>query len=301
MDLMAYLVNVPYWALEVEAEYYIITSSKILSDLPIIHPKTLESTLSVLNKEGFIHTKLVKSPLWNCKHKVRSIKLTEKGKEYNNTLTLPNTDKEVTRLKKALNISESKNKVLNEKNQALELLLANMELPKEEKTITIKETKPNYTPDKDLVTFIEDTSQAFRKTGEAICNFVPTWRKEVEFNINSYGKLSAKVDNNNEKQVKNGSVINYFWTWLFVNQHRIGHTVNFKKRPDFQELKRRYIGVKLTIGKEVVVLSDLIWTDKGIVIEVKNKVKKVKIIHPHTKKINHYTIEECERLMLELC
>jgi regulator of replication initiation timing len=301
MDLMAYLVNVPYWALEVEAEYYIITSSKILSDLPIFHPKTLESAISVLNKEGFIHTKLVKSPLWNCKHKVRSIKLTEKGKEYNNTLTLPNADKEVSRLKKALKISELENKVLKDRNEELKSLLENMEIPSEETALEIKETKKNYSPDKDLVTFIEDTSKAFRKTGEAICNFVPTWRKEVEFNINSYGKLSAKVDNNNEKQVKNGSVINYFWTWLFLNQHRIGHTIDFKKRPDFQELKRRYMGRKLTIGEEAFVLSDLILTDKGIVIEVENKVKKVKFINSHTKEINHYTIEECERLIVALC
>jgi hypothetical protein len=42
-----------------------------------------------------------------------------------------------------------------------------------------------------------------------------------------------------------------------------------------------------TWRKEVVVLSDLILTDKGIVIEVENKVKKVKFINSHTKEINH--------------
>jgi len=40
-DLMAYLVNVTKWAMEVDG-YFIITTKKIISDLPQIGRKTLE-------------------------------------------------------------------------------------------------------------------------------------------------------------------------------------------------------------------------------------------------------------------
>lgn len=304
MDLMAYLVNVPFWATQVEKDYYVITSKKILSDLPHLHEKTLEATLKALKEGGFIDSKLVDMPTWGNRHKVRAIKLTHKAKTYNDKLVLPSQDEEVIKLKKALKTSE-------EENKRLEKLLANVEVSNAEKTTKISETmalalskddanKPQYTPNKDLVDFIEKTSKTFAKTGEALCNFVPTWAKESVFNINSYGKLSIKIDKNTEKQIKEASQINHFWLWLFENQHRVGYCIDFKKTLDFEGLKQRYIGRKLKIGKESFRLSDLLLTKEGIAIEVQKEDKKMKLRNPQTKKTNYYTVEECESLILGL-
>jgi hypothetical protein len=292
MDLMAYLVNVPFWAKEVEKDYFVITSNKILADLPHIHPKTLEATLKILKDEEFIHTKLVDMPTWNCKNKVRAIKLTYKSQTYIDKLILPSQDKEVIRLKKALKVSE-------EKNKALEALLANIEVPSEEKPLKKEEKKHHYTPDKDLITFIEDTSKTFAKTGENICNCVPNWTKEAVFNINSYAKLSIKIDNN-EKQIREASQINHFWLWLFTNQHRVGNCIDLNKKLDFEGLKERYLKKTLQIDEKSFILSDLILSEDGIAIEVQRGEMKTKLRNPKTKETNYYTVEECERLILGL-
>jgi len=42
-DLMAYLVNVPYWATKVDG-YFVITTSKIMTDLPMMGEKTIEAS-----------------------------------------------------------------------------------------------------------------------------------------------------------------------------------------------------------------------------------------------------------------
>ena len=304
MDLMAYLVNVPFWATQVEADYYVITSKKILSDLPHLHEKTLEATLKALKEGGFIESKLVDMPTWGNRHKVRAIKLTHKAKTYNDKLILPSQDAEVIRLKKALKASE-------EENKRLEKLLANVEVSNVENTSNISETmalasskndanKPQYTPNKDLVDFIEKTSRDFAKTGQNICNFVPSWAKESIFNINSYGKLSIKIDQNTEKQIKEASQINTFWLWLFENQHRVGDCIDFNKKLDFKGLKQRYIGTKLKIAKEIFRLSNLLSTKDGIAIEVGRGDKRMKLRNPQSKQTNYYTVEDCESLILGL-
>jgi hypothetical protein len=294
MDLMAYLVNVPYWAIEIESDYYVLTSNKILLDLPHLHIKTLEATLKALKDGGFIQTKLVKVAIWTSANKMRAIKLTEKGREYNNKLILPSKNEEVIKLKKALKISEAEKAVLKK-------LLANMEVSKTDESVKTKEVMPNYTPNKNLIKFIEDTSKTFAKTGESICNFVPTWTKEAVFNINSYGKLSIKIDNNNEKQIKKASEINIFWLWLFVNQHRVGHCIDFNKKLDFKGLKERYLGLEIKIGEESYRLSNFLLRDEGIAIEVEKGEKRMELRSPQSKVTNYYTLEECERLVLGLC
>jgi hypothetical protein len=215
MDLMAYLVNVPYWAIEIESDYYVLTSSKILLDLPHLHIKTLEATLKVLKDGGFIQTKLVKVTTWTSANKMRAIKLTEKGKEYNNKLILPNQNEKVIKLEKALKISEAE-------KAELKKTLEKREVSKTDESVKPKQKIPHYTPNTNLIKFIEDTSKTFAKTGENICNSVPNWKKEVLFNINSYGKLSIRIDQNSEKQVKEATQLTLFWLWLFTNQHRVG-------------------------------------------------------------------------------
>lgn len=57
-DLMAYLVNVYYWAISVDG-YFVINTSKIKSDLPKMSEKTIEASLKILKDLGLIHSKIL--------------------------------------------------------------------------------------------------------------------------------------------------------------------------------------------------------------------------------------------------
>ena len=61
-DLMAYMVNVSYWADCVDG-YYVITTSKILSDLPLMGEKTFQASFKVLKEKGLIESKIVEVKL----------------------------------------------------------------------------------------------------------------------------------------------------------------------------------------------------------------------------------------------
>ncbi len=57
-DLMAYLVNLTYWSISVD-DYSVITTSKVMSDLPKMGLKTFEASLKALKGLGLIECKIV--------------------------------------------------------------------------------------------------------------------------------------------------------------------------------------------------------------------------------------------------
>jgi len=77
-DLMAYLINVPYWAIKVDG-YFVIATSKIISDLPSMGKKTIEASFKVLKDLGLIRTKMVKVTKFKNIPTLRAIYITEKG------------------------------------------------------------------------------------------------------------------------------------------------------------------------------------------------------------------------------
>ena len=291
MDLMAYLVNVPFWALAVGDDFYVITSNKIISDIPYFTTKTLEFLFKALEDKKLIERKLVKVEEWKGSHQVRSIRLTEAGKLYNDHLVLPTKNKEFAELKKEYKELKTQKEALEKK---LEEVLANVSFSEEE-----KEPK-KYKTNQDLSTFIKETTRDFAITGEAICNCVPKWVDSALFYINSYNKLSIKQNNEEEKQIKDASKIHAFWLWLFENQDRIGECIDLSKPLDLAEVKRKYIGVQIEINGQEAEVYNFVSGKEGVAIEVKKDKQIIRLVDMRDKSKKFYPLELCEKMILGL-
>jgi len=291
MDLMAYLVNIPFWALAVGDDFYVITSNKIISDIPYFTSKTLEFLFKALEDKKLIERKLVKVEEWKGSHQVRSVRLTEAGKLYNDHLVLPTKNKEFAELKKEYKELKTQKEALEKK---LEEVLANVSFSEEE-----KEPK-KYKTNQDLSTFIKETTRDFAITGEAICNCVPKWVDSALFYINSYNKLSIKQNNEEEKQIKDASKIHAFWLWLFENQDRIGECIDLSKPLDLAEVKRKYIGVQIEINGQEAEVYNFVSGKEGVAIEVKKDKQIIRLVDMRDKSKKFYPLELCEKMILGL-
>ena len=301
-DLMAYLVNVTYWAMELAHGYYPITTNKVLSDLPALKLKTFEASLKRLKDLNLIATKLVVIDEWHHSHKVRAIQLSDEAKLYNSHLNLPPQDDIHKALRKEIKALKIENEALTEKNIRLEEIMQTLDIPKEDDAKKFQRTHKipiNYSPNTDLVSFIEHIKKTFIKTGDPICNFIPNWEKETTFYINSYGKLSSLPKNGKEKQVKDASEINDFWLHLFANQNKVGKLIDFSKPLDLAELKSRYIGAKIVINSKELTISDFIEEGEFIHIEIIKEGKRNRLINSETKEVAVFTIGLCEEMMLQ--
>ncbi len=291
MDLMAYLVNIPFWALAVGDDFYVITSNKIISDIPYFTTKTLEFLFKVLEDKKLIERKLVKVEKWKGIHQVRSIRLTQAGKLYNDHLILPTKNEEFAQLKKENKKLKSEKEALEKK---LEEVLANVSFSEEE-----KEPK-KYKTNQDLSDFIKETTKDFAITGEPICNCVPKWADSALFYINSYNKLSMKQNNEEEKQIKDASKIHAFWLWLFENQDRIGECIDLSKPLDLEELKRKYIGVQIEINGQEAEIYNFVSGKDGVAIEVKKDKQIIRLMDARDKSKKFYPLALCEKMILGL-
>ena len=252
MDLMAYIVNASYWAICVNG-YFILTTSKIMSDLPQMGIKTIEANLKALKDLQLIKTTIVEVKEWNGKPRLRGVQLTTYGKEYNNHYITSMDDRERKELKDKIKKLEAHNKELEDKQKELEEALANLQIP-EEKTEEKAETKEEKTElkltlsnilelseeEKNLTTFMKEVKKKYQELSTPICNCVPTWQKEVEFYINTYNKVAIKLPNGEFKQVKDPKKIKDFWEHIYTNPMNIGRVIDFSKPLNYSELMNRY-------------------------------------------------------------
>jgi len=246
MDLMAYIANASYWAMNVDG-YFILATSKIMSDLPQIGLKTIEANLKALKDLKLITTKIVEVKNWRGKPHLRGVKLTTYGQEYNNHYITSMEDKERKELK-------DKIKKLEAKNRELEEALANLQIPQDQTTPTnivkLSEEEEKFT------NFIDDVSKKYQKLSKPICNCVPTWQKEIEFFINSYNKLTIKLKTGEFKQLKDPNKIKSFWEYLYKNPINIGRVIDFSKPINYSELVNRYRFTTIKWGKDRATIVD---------------------------------------------
>jgi len=284
-DLMAYLVNVTYWATYVEG-YYVIATKKVMSDLPCLGEKTFEASLKVLKEFGLIESKIVEVTSWRGKPKLRAIRLTYKGKEYNAKLILPTQDKKVKRLEKEL-------------KEALEKLSLSEERVQSEKSDTIKQEERVTLPKKEKFdSFIQESTEHFGRTSRPICNFVPSYNRETTFYINSYNKLSIITQNNELKQLKNPKTVQEFWQWLYLNPQRIGDKIDFSQTPTLKELKQRYLNRRIEINGIGLHIVDFVEAGGGVKLKVKEKsgIERF-IVNFETQKEMIFGLERCSQII----
>jgi len=290
-DLMAYMVNVPYWADSVDG-YFVITTSKILSDLPHLGLKNFEPAFKALKDLGLIESKIVKVTHWTGKPKLRAIKLTKKGKEYESNMILPSQDEKVKRLEK--------------EKQELQETIDRLMIEKEESNKNSeKETEPkpiSKLPKKDeIAEFIQKNIKYFGATSRPICNFVPNYQKETTFYINSYGKLSTVTQDNEAKQIFNPKTVYEFWQWLYLNPQRVGDEIDFSTTPTPKELKQRFINRTIKLKELVCTISDFVESEDGIKVEIKEEDgAKRFLLNAETKEAMVFEPEYCQKVILEV-
>ena len=297
-DLMAYMVNVTYWA-DVVDGYYVIATLKILSDLQNLGKKNFEISLRALKEKGLIQTKIVEVRRWRGKPKIRGIRLTEKGKLYHSNMVLPSQEPKVRELeKKNQELQETIDRLMLEKTEKIEK-------PQEE----IQEPKPKPAPKSTpqppktvkIDTFIQEMRQHFGLNSQPICNFVPNFHKETTFYINSYNKLSIITPENDFQQIRNPQAINEFWQWLYQNPQRIGNKIDFSKKPTTQELKDRFVGRSIKIMGNNQTISNIIEVKNGVKINIIDSSKKeMTLISSETQKDMILEKEHCQRVILKI-
>lgn len=287
-DLMAYLVNVTHWAMNIEG-YFVIATSKIMSDLPAMGQKTIEANLKVLKDLELIECKIVEVTEWRGKPKLRGVKLTQKGKEYNAKLVLPSQDKRVKELEKKI-------KTLEDTIKSLSVSESEDLSPKEE--ARLKPSVPSMPTLEAIEIFVDDVTKRFSKTAQPICNAVPQWEKETTFYINSYNKLSIITAQKEHKQLKNPLEINHFWQWLFTHNHRMGDTIDFNKTPSIKALETRFLNQTVIIGKKEEKIYEFVPCKDGVKIKVKNDKGKVRfIVDSHTGKEMVFSLKKCQEML----
>ena len=291
-DLMAYLANIPYWSINING-YFVIATSKIMSDLPAMGQKTIEASLKVLKDLELIECTLVKVTQWRGKPMIRGVKLTKKGKEYNSSLVLPSQDKEVIRLKK-------EKKELQEIIDNMRVEIAE-KTPKETLKARLKPSIPSVPSLFNIESFIDKVTSRFGKNSQPICNAVPKWDKETTFYINSYNKLSIVTSDKKAKQLKNPLEIAQFWKWLSTHSERIGEVIDFKKTPTIKALEKHFLNKTVKIGKNQEKISAFVKVKNGVKIKVESRDKKIRFITDsltHKEKIFEY--KTCQEVMFAL-
>jgi DNA-binding PadR family transcriptional regulator len=282
-DLMAYLVNVPYWANTVNG-YFVIATAKIMNDLPNMGEKTIEASLKRLKELGLIVSKVVRVTEWNGKPYLRGIRLTKKGREYNAKLVLPSQDKEVLRLKEEL--KESRKMIEKLKNG--------------KKSEDIQEER-RIEPEKDEIDdFREKVTKVFSKNQKFICNSVESWEKETIFYINSYSRLCIIKPNKTQKQLKDPQEIHHFWEWLFKNPERIGNMIDVDKTPTLEELKSKYLDKTAIIKSENWKIHDIIAKNKLVKLQIRNQKGQICLLMDNKNSKKLFSLKRCEEILLEV-
>ena len=299
LDIMSYIFNAISWA-RVERGYFVLTTKKICSDLPYISEKTLEASLRALKAQGLIEVEIVTVAKWNGA-KVRGIKITAKGMEYNNSLYKPSQQDIVKKMQDEIDelnriIREEKSPTIQEptepkppKDEKVEEKKPKEEKPKKDKPKGLKQT---------FTQFVKEITGVFGTTGEPICNQVKGWHKETIFYINSYNKLSVITPLGDYRQLKNPREINRFWSWLYRNKDRVGVLYDFSKPLDVEELNHRFKGLKIEVNDIKLTVQEIIPAIGGVKIRVKSADKSIILSNPQKGEII-YSYSECEAILLK--
>ncbi len=315
VDIMSYIFNSLTWAIKVDG-FLVITNKKLISDMPQITQKTLESSLRALKAVELIETDMVSVSQWNGA-KVRGIKITEKGMEYNSSLYMPTAKTLLESLEEELAIQRKELENRQKRIDQLEERLKNADIKEfqESKEVEnskeIEEKKENSSKAKDeqepelieiegFREFIETIKKEYQVTAEPICNMVKGWQKETEFYINSYNKLAIVTPDGEYKQIGNPQDINKFWKWLYINQQRVGDVIDFRKEPTIKDLNRRYVGKMLDVSSGVREIYKIEEADNAMVkITIKDENGKIGTIAENGKPVT-FKPRDCEDVLFRM-
>jgi len=305
VDIMSYIFNSLSWAIKIDG-FLIITTKKLISDMPQITQKTLESSLRALKSMELIESELVAVAQWKGAN-VRGVKITKKGMEYNASLYLPSAKKIFESLEEDISSKDKELDIRQKKIDELEKIVENLKVSeiKEDKKESIepKEEENKTIKIEDFKEFIDAVKSEYIKTSEPICNMVKGWKRETIFSINSYNRVSITTPNGEYMQLKDPKEINKFWKWLYIRQHRVGDIIDFKKPLTAKELNRRYKGENLEIGNKKYKLYNIEEAeDTRVKITLKDENGKIATISDkeNANRPLTYSYANCEEILLRI-
>ena len=281
VDIMSYIFNAFTWAMKIDG-YIVLTSKKFMLDLPQIGEKTLEATLKELERKSLISKRLVNVQHWG-NVRVRGIKISSAGMEYNSSLYAPSHQEILKIYQNRIKELEVKleEKIASELEEQIpseveELTPENNDLEDKKETQSA-DSKSQEEPKKEhkevsFEAFIKSVRDRFILTSAPICNMVEGWQHPTTFYINSYGKLSLTTQNRDFKQLNNPIEISKFWKWLFQNQNRVGEIIDLKNiTKKTRQLNKKYKNKEITLNGKIRWIDEIVAMNEGVAIKVRNE------------------------------
>ena len=294
VDIMAYIVNALTWSTKVGA-FFPVTNKKFHEDLPQISEKTLEESLRVLKAMELIEVQMISVPKWNNAY-VRGIAVLPKGLEYNARYYQAKEQEIIDTLKEQMLTQKQEISELKEQLKHLEATETTSKIVEE----SIEKDEGTQYDDLEFTSLVKTVTKAFGASSEPICNGVKGWKKETQFYINSYNKLTILSPTGEVAQLKNPIEIGDFWKYLFKNKHQIGKVIDFTKKLDIDELNTRYVKMEIVLKESKFKVHKIEKLKEGVQVLIQSsETNKISILSKHGKAIV-FKLEECEKVLLEL-
>jgi len=294
VDIMAYIINALMWATKVGA-FFPITNKKFHEDLPQISEKTLEESLRVLKAMELIEVQMIAVPKWNNAY-VRGISVLPKGLEYNASYYQAKEKKIIDNLKEQMFTQKQELVELREQLKHLEATETESKIVED---AIEKDDGINY-DDLEFTSLIKTVTKEFGATSEPICNGVKGWKKETQFYINSYNKLTILSLSGEVAQLKNPIEISDFWKYLAKNRHQIGKVIDFTKELTIDELNRRYVGMDIALNEIKFRIHKIEAYKNGVQVSLqKSDNENIAMLSKNGEAIV-FGFKECEKVLLGL-
>ena len=294
VDIMAYIINALTWSTKVGA-FFPVTNKKFHEDLPQISEKTLEESLRVLKAMELIEVQMISVPKWNNAY-VRGIAVLPKGLEYNARYYQAKEQEIIDNLKEQMLTQKQEISELKEQLKHLEATETTSKIVEE----SIEKDEGIQYEDLDFTSLVKTVTKAFGSTSEPICNGVKGWKKETQFYINSYNKLTILSPSGEVAQLKNPIEIGDFWKYLSKNRHQIGKVIDFTKKLDIDELNTRYVKMEIVLKESKFKVHKIEKLKEGVQVFIQSSDTNNISVLSREGKVTVFTFEACEKTLLGL-
>jgi hypothetical protein len=154
--------------------------------------------------------------------------------------------------------------------------------------------------DLEFTSLIKTVTKEFGATSEPICNGVKGWKKETQFYINSYNKLTILSPSGEVVQLKNPIEIGDFWKYLDKNRHQIGKVIDFTKKPTVDELNNRYAKMDIVLKERHFKVHKIEKLKDGVQVSIKSSDNSNISVLSREGEAIVFKLEECEKVLLGL-
>jgi len=152
----------------------------------------------------------------------------------------------------------------------------------------------------EFTTLVKTVTKEFGVISQPICNGVKGWKKETQFYINSYNKLTIVSPSGKVVQLKNPIEISDFWKYLDNNRHQIGKVIDFTQKLTVEELNKRYANMEIVIQEHNFKVHKIEKYKDSVQIAITNRDNsKIAMLSKEGKPMV-FGLEECEKVLLGL-